>query len=264
MEYYNPENREPLRWAAIAVLIYVTLLTGLMLTVRFSVAQTDPADEGILVEFGEGLEGEGLEELAATDVAATPPPTQREVQEEMIETDDRQEIAIEQLKEQNRNKNQEVAPEQPVNKPDTTVTEPRTVNQNALFPGRNEQSTATSQGASGGAGNAGDESGGQTGTQSGGGSGDDGIEASFSLKDRSIVGALPRPTYNNNATGKVVIYITVDDSGRVSSASYQAQGSTTNNSQLVAAARAAALKARFTASENFTQGGTITYIFKMN
>lgn len=50
----------------------------------------------------------------------------------------------------------------------------------------------------------------------------------------------------------------------MTTAAYRSQGSTTNNSELVAAAVEAALKARFSESETIVQGGTITYIFRMN
>ncbi len=262
MEYYNPENRDSLRWASLAVVIYFALFVVLVLTIRFSLTVTDPASEGILVEFGQSDEGVGDEELAATDVAATPPPPEIEQQQEQVETDQRSEVEIEQQEVKSDASTPTPQKEQPIEQPDTVIVEERVVNQNALFPGRKEQSTATSQGSSAGAGNQGAESGGESGAAVGGGG--DGDNATFELKGRSVVGMLPKPAYSANVTGRVIIDITVDDTGRVKSADYRAQGSTTNNSQLVAAARAAALKARFTTSDNFIQAGTITYIFKMN
>ena len=85
----------------------------------------------------------------------------------------------------------------------------------------------------------------------------------YSLTGRSLIGALPIPSYRSNSEGRVVITITVDELGRVTSAS-PASSSTTNDAALVNAAREAALKARFTDSSEFLQSGTITYIFKMN
>ncbi|MFI3280601.1 MAG: hypothetical protein R3Y44_01375 [Rikenellaceae bacterium] len=260
MQYYNPENREPFRWAIVAVVIYAIILAVLMLTIHFTTMVADTTQEGILVEFGESDFGQGAEELAATDVSATPPVPQ-ELQEEVpLEHDDRQEIAIEQ--QQTEKKSPETTQvEQPQESRDTVIVEERVVNQQALFPGRNQQSSATSQGDSTDQGNQGAESGGESGVSQGGG---DGNTAVATLKDRSVVGSLPKPNYGADASGKVIIDITVDDAGRVKSATYRAQGSTTNNSQLVAAAREAALKAQFTTSDNFIQAGTITYIFKMN
>lgn len=100
---------------------------------------------------------------------------------------------------------------------------------------------------------------------SGSGSGTDSSAGSLDagLQGRGLVGVLPKPEYTANAVGKVLIDVTVDASGRVTTATYRQNGSTTNNSVLVEAARRAALKARFTESDRFIQGGTITYIFRM-
>ena len=84
------------------------------------------------------------------------------------------------------------------------------------------------------------------------------------LQGRGLVGDLPRPSYPGGKSGKVVIRVTVDARGRVTGASYEPVGSTTDAPELVAAARQAALKARFTESRAAVQGGTITYVFKLN
>ncbi len=260
MHYYNPENREPQIWGAIAVVIYLIITAVLMFTLSFYIESTDPAAEGILVEFGESDLGEGVQELAATDVASPTPPPQEEQPHEPLEVDQREEIELEQQEIESKKSSETTQAEQPQLR-DTVVPEPRVVNQNALFPGRSEQSTESSQGNAGGNGNQGSESGANEGAPVGGGEGNEAVAV---LKDRSVVGQLPKPDYNEDVAGKVIIDITVDDAGVVKSATYRAQGSTTNNSQLVSAAQAAALKARFTPSDNFIQGGTITYIFKMN
>jgi len=83
------------------------------------------------------------------------------------------------------------------------------------------------------------------------------------LQGRGLAGALPKPAYTADASGKVVVEVTVDASGKVVKAAFRAMGSTTNNAELVEAARRAALKARFAESEALMQTGTITYIFKM-
>ena len=80
---------------------------------------------------------------------------------------------------------------------------------------------------------------------------------------RSVVGKLPKPSYPGNESGKVVVDVTVDASGRVTYASYRAQGSTTNSKRLVDAAVEAARKARFSSSESLMQTGTITYVFTL-
>lgn len=77
------------------------------------------------------------------------------------------------------------------------------------------------------------------------------------------MGSLPKPAYPGNKSGKIVIRVTVDASGKVTGAAFEPKGSTESDAALVAAAVAAARKARFTESRAAVQGGTITYIFRM-
>lgn len=83
------------------------------------------------------------------------------------------------------------------------------------------------------------------------------------LQGRGLVGSLPKPRYTGNVSGKVVIRVTVDQTGRVTAATYEPKGSTTSHPDLVREATQAALQARFTESRSFVQGGTITYIFTL-
>ncbi len=83
------------------------------------------------------------------------------------------------------------------------------------------------------------------------------------LQGRGLIGSLPRPDYPGKKSGKIVIRVTVGPNGNVTSASFEPKGSTESDSQLVAAALTAARKARFTESAAAVQGGTITYIFRM-
>ena len=84
------------------------------------------------------------------------------------------------------------------------------------------------------------------------------------LQGRGLVGTLPMPVYPaGNRGGKVVIRVSVDKEGNVTSATYEPKGSTTSDSSLVEAAIKAAKRAKFTESEAYMQGGTITYLFKL-
>lgn len=83
------------------------------------------------------------------------------------------------------------------------------------------------------------------------------------LKGRGLVGNLPKPSYPGTKSGKIVVRVTVDASGKVTGASFEPKGSTTDAPELIEAAKAAARKARFTESRAAVQGGTITYIFRM-
>ncbi len=242
MEERDQEQRESRLWGGLAVLIYLVAVVCAMLFVRFSFETPEPIDDTeILINFGVSDKGAGVKDLAHTDLPQPTPP-QREVAPEPIEepvTDERSDVEI------------PVPPQE--TPPEVQPEPPREVNQRALFPGRTPQSDAVSQGESN------EQEIGNAGAVEGS---PDGVE--YTLTGRSIVGSLPLPDYSENTTGKVVIDVVVDEKGQVTNATYRAQGSTTNNSALISAARAAALKARFTESESFVQGGSITYIFKMN
>ncbi len=138
---------------------------------------------------------------------------------------------------------------------------PREVNKRALFPGAVSKKPNESSGASEPRGVAGSDRGSEKASNSSLGGG---LSGDFDLAGRTLMGSLPVPSYGAQEEGRVVINITVDDSGRVTSASLRATSSTTNNSILIDAARRAALEARFSPSESFVQSGTITYIFKLN
>ncbi|MDL2291817.1 cell envelope integrity protein TolA [Bacteroides sp. OttesenSCG-928-F21] len=86
----------------------------------------------------------------------------------------------------------------------------------------------------------------------------------FDLGGRSIgEGGLPRPVYNVQEEGKVVVSITVNPAGNVISTSINRQTNTVSPA-LRKAAEEAAKKARFNSVEGVNnQTGTITYFFKL-
>jgi len=86
----------------------------------------------------------------------------------------------------------------------------------------------------------------------------------FDLGGRSIGhGGLPRPTYNVQEEGRVVVAITVNPSGTVVDATIHRQTNTVN-SALRRSALEAARKARFNAVDGVNnQMGTITYYFNL-
>ena len=61
----------------------------------------------------------------------------------------------------------------------------------------------------------------------------------------------------------MVVYVTVDSNGNVTTAEIRQQGTTTQNSTLRRLAVEAARKAKFKPSSRISQGGTITYVFKI-
>ena len=86
----------------------------------------------------------------------------------------------------------------------------------------------------------------------------------FNLGGRSIgAGGLPRPVYNVQDEGRVVVTITVNPAGHVIATEINKQTNTVNPA-LRKAALEAARKARFNAVEGLTnQVGTITYYFNL-
>ena len=136
------------------------------------------------------------------------------------------------------------------------------INKNALFTGRRNrtnQGGTGSEGNTSGAGNQGNPNGTPNSNNY---NGNGGSGSNFSLKGRSAV-SLPKPDYNSNQQGKIVIDIWVNQQGQVTRVEGPAQGSTLTNSTMVEQAKKAARKARFNADTKALeeQKGSITYIF---
>ena len=89
--------------------------------------------------------------------------------------------------------------------------------------------------------------------------------ANAHLQGRSVVGTLPKPSYNIQMEGIVVVQVKVDQYGQVTEAIPGAEGTTVTDKNLWNAARAAAMKAHFNvkADAPVLQVGTITYKFKL-
>jgi TonB family protein len=87
---------------------------------------------------------------------------------------------------------------------------------------------------------------------------------SFNLDGRSLgTGGLPRPVYDVQDEGRVVVTITVNPQGEVISTSINRQTNTVNPA-LRKAAEDAAKRARFNAVSGLNnQTGTITYYFNL-
>lgn len=85
------------------------------------------------------------------------------------------------------------------------------------------------------------------------------------VKGRNTVGNIPRPVYNVQESGTVVVNIWVDNYGNVAKAVPGGDGTTVTDKTLWAAARKAALETHFNMSSDAPamQEGTITYIFNL-
>lgn len=229
MYYYDPDNRSPRRWAIVAAAVYGVLLAGSFAAVSF--------------DFTPALEKPGDTILIDLTEPAPEEPPRPPVK---VATEPRQ--------------HDEAAPVEQVAQAAGKDEVTETPNPKALFKmnrgGADEPDNAGNPRAREGE----DKASGR-----GPGLNPDGLDQlDRGLQGRGLVGDLPRPSYPGGKSGKVVIRVTVDARGRVTGASYEPVGSTTDAPELVAAARQAALKARFTESRATVQGGTITYVFKLN
>jgi len=212
-----------------------------------------PEEEGILVDFGyneTGL-GEIEPEVKEEQIEETVEASSSEEEIVTSELDDTPEVVVH--KDNETEKKEEVVEEE-------KKEEKRVVNPNVLFPPTDNSNNSHSQGIAGGKGNQGKPDGGDSDNYTGNGQGNSGI--SYSLKGRHHKG-LPKPLYTGNEEGKVVVEITVNRNGIVTSATPGIKGTTTSASNLWAAAKKAAMKTKFDKSSSSPkmQTGTIVYHF---
>ncbi|MBQ9147654.1 MAG: TonB family protein [Rikenellaceae bacterium] len=264
MYYYNPDKRTGRVAASVATLLYFLTLALLFVLVKFTMPEEPEYGNGMLIDFGTVAEAGGATDpsMSEVDESASQPSSAPQPTEPQLTSDD--EEAPEIAQQQKTQKPQPTQTQQQAKKPtdQTEQAPPRQVNKRALFSGRTQGSSSTSEGTSEGAGNQGEQGGSPEGSHDGMGQGSNG---SFDLAGRGLIGGkLPSADYPSNYSGKVVVSITVDREGRVTKAVHQPVGSTTNAGVLVNAAINAARKARFTPSETQDiQTGTITYVFKL-
>jgi len=252
----------------IGTCLFHGLLVVLLLFMAFRTPLPLPAEQGILVDFGNSNTGFGNFEPRMSDpapVQSQPAASTSNRSEQQTLTQDVEESAVlpeqrrEPPREQTRN---ETRNETPRDTPPAEVPAPveRTVDARAMYPGRGDpSSTATSQGEAGGQGNQGVPTGAPNVHVYG-----EGIDVGGGLAGRGIVGGMPRPVYNVQDYGVVVVAITVDRDGNVTRAVAGARGTTTPNSVLHQAAERAARQTKFARNPNvLEQTGTITYTFKL-
>lgn len=258
------------RGIVLSTLVHVLILV-LLILFGFSTPLPLPGEEGILINFGDDIQGMGLREPRPNPrEQETPAQAKPEEEEETPITQDFEEAPS--LPEKNPEpkptpeKPKETKPveEKPKEEAKPVEEKPREVNQNALFPGKKTDGDTSGEGVTGQEGNQGDPSGSvETQNREGGtAGGGDGI--SFSLGGRAAL-SLPQPDYPKQKSGKVVVEVTVDRNGNVTAVRGGVRGSTTYDTDLVKAAENAARKAKFDVSPNApaTQIGTITYVFKL-
>ena len=257
-----------------------------------------PEEEGILINFGTSPEGEGLiepsatlqtqaieqqepvpsettiqsgkteEEILTQDIEEAPAIESKALEEERekeeeLERQRLEKIERERLEEIERQQQEELE-RQRIIEEQKRIQEITDRTRNALSNNRNNaDNAATGEGETTGQGNQGSETGlVNSDNHSSGisGLGDKGI--SYSLAGRTPQ-SLPKPEYNYQAEGIVVVEVTVNQNGNVTKATAGVKGSTTLDNNLLKAAQKAALAAKFDRKPNAAafQKGTITYHF---
>ncbi|GHT15523.1 cell envelope biogenesis protein TonB [Bacteroidia bacterium] len=248
----------------VATVVFHAALLLLLLLWGYPIPFPPPPEEGMLINFGNSDVGSGDAEPVQQLVPAPPVPTQAVYEEKTFATQDYEEAPAVVSKKSPKKKKEklqetsidpvETAPQAP----------PRTVNKNALFPGQSTQTSnvAKGEGEGGAVGNQGSLEGSVNATNRQGSS----LGSYASLDGRALSGTLPKPAYEVQEDGQVIVKIRVDKTGRVVEAKVQMQGTSTTNSTLHRAAEEAALRAHFTAAADNApayQSGTIIYVFRL-
>jgi TonB family protein len=257
----------------IGTIIFHIIIGAIFMIFGYSTPLPLPDEEGILINFGDSDEGfgqvepqysESAQEESSEESQESIPETSSSESDDGSITQDYEDAPA--VKEQGEKKEETKETETEKIKEETPeVKEERTVNENALFPGRNRNSdNNSSEGETEGQGNQGSTTGSvdsknHTGGESMGTNG-----TSFSLAGRNPE-SLPKPEYKYQIEGKVVVEITVDKNGNVTDAVPGVKGSTTLDANLLSAAKKAALKAKFDKKPDAPayQKGTITYFFRL-
>ena len=243
----NKEEKKDRVIAYITTGVYIILIA--LLLILGGLKYLDPPPQtGLEVNLGYSETGQGNVEEEPQNSQTTPTPSDSE--EQMTQDDSPVKT----------NKNEEKDKPKTPKEPEKPKTDDRLskASKNAF---KNKKQGG--QGDDKQDGNKGSDDGSPTGNDGSSGGGGDGID--FSLKGRSAL-SLPKPTYQSNEQGVVVVDIIVDENGRVVSAKAYGRGSTTNDAALHAQAQRAAMKAKFSTNPDGPekQKGTITYIFKLN
>jgi colicin import membrane protein len=257
---------------ALLALLYFALSTPLPL----------PGEEGVEVNIGSSDQGMGQVQEQSPPPVQQPPPSlpppqtdpEPEPEEEIITQDIEEAPAIE---EEDIEDKDEEKQEEEVITPDENIVEevveeveedpepqpePPKVNERALYKGKSEtDGNGSNQGETGQSGDQGNPNGTPDAiSYEGQGGLGDGI--GYDLGGRGAK-HLPKPAYDSEEQGKVVVEIKVDRTGKVVSAIAGVRGTTIADLRLRRLAEEAALRSMFSPDPNAPerQKGTITYNF---
>lgn len=274
-------------------MVHVAVI-ALLILVSFTVPQPDEDAGGVPVMLGNvdtasGFDDPSLVDVDIMDEDAAAPPAETEPQlpseQDLLTQTEEETVTLkpktEEPKKETVKPKEVVKPKEPVKKPEKTEAEKaaeakRLAEEKAererkaaeeaarkrvsgAF-GKGAQMTGNKGTAASGTGTEGSKEGNSsTGAKTGTGG-----YGTFDLGGRSLgTGSLPKPAYNVQEEGRVVVNITVNPAGQVVSTSISPQTNTVN-SALRKAAEDAAKKARFNTIDGVNnQTGTITYYFNL-
>ncbi len=275
-----------------ALLVHVAVI-ALLILVSFTVPQPDEDAGGVPVMMGNVDAASGFDDPSLVDVdimdedAAAPAETTPELpsEQDLLTQTEEETVTLkpktEEPKKETVKPKEVIKPKEPVKKPEKTEAEKaaeakrlaeekaereRKVAEEAARKrvsgafGKGAQMTGNKGTAASGTGTEGSKEGNSsTGAKTGTGG-----YGTFDLGGRSLgTGSLPKPAYNVQEEGRVVVNITVNPAGQVILTSISPQTNTVN-SALRKAAEDAAKKARFNTIDGVTnQTGTITYYFNL-
>jgi len=260
----------------IGTIVFHVIIAAIFMFFGYTTPLPLPDEEGILINFGDDEDGFGQVEPQYSQSSSQQ--TVQEEQESVPETStsDASDGAVTQdyeeapaVKEQGKKEEKKEVKTEIKPEPKEEVTEVKKeeqkVNERALLPGRDRTNDSnSSEGETQGDKNQGSTTGSVDSQNHVGGESMGTSGTSFSLSGRNPE-SLPKPDYNYQIEGKVVVEITVDKYGNVTNANPGVKGSTTLDANLLAAAKKAALRAKFDKKPDAPayQKGTITYFFRL-
>jgi TonB family protein len=213
-------------------------------------------EEGILVSFGNAIDGGGIDETPVTEPstpAVVPTPQRRNNREELLTQEDPSVAIAEQRKKELERIARETAERERVEQ--QRRDELRRREQEAIDRANALANVFGNSDRQGSGNTAGETSqGNPVGQGTSGGN-------AWSLNGRTLIGNLATPSYNKNVEGKITVNIRVDNSGKVIGASIGSP-STISDKSIRDEAVKAAMKTRFSAGTGVA-AGTITYNFKL-
>lgn len=280
------EKKDKIKASAGAIIVHLLLLLALIF-LGLSTPLPLPEEEGVEVNLGFSDVGSGNKQAQTPQQEVRPPTPQPQQEsssaeeEELVEdvTNDapniqekpaeepKQDEPKEEIKEEQEvieDTQKEIVEETPKEVEPEPDPEP-VVDPRLLYTGKKNNQGESAEGNDDEAGDKGKETG-DPNSQGYDGLGGQGNGISYNLGNRKAK-SLPKPQYNSEDQGKVVVSIWVNKMGQVTRAEVQQKGTNVTDINLRKMAKEAALKAKFTADADAAeiQKGSITYNFiKLN